>query len=348
MEINSMLENEKLLPPKRQGMACVAVIDCSPHAKAKAQACQMCLSCIEKIGLASFGKKGILATAKMLSQDTTMHRVAALDLMESILSKMNGDILRLARICGPNLSDKGRQLLEERWYKSHSKDSAHIISSGSPNTRPPPGSPQKVTSFGFHKEDKQSDIIDELPRLTLRAFGKEPPRNSPRKLIPEDLPSNEAFSFSATMLASPTNADSEFALSSSGTAFRSFSAADIEPSGAAAALRARLLKIREKTKLPESDTSINNGDFMPHLLADSPELMDFDTILDNIHNLLNKSPPIPEYDSCMETCIFALKVVHSTLSKQVNSSLGLSENNLEYLRGRLLQNVNQVVGLLRR
>ena len=332
-------------------MVCVAVIDSSPHAKAKAQACHTCLSCIEKTGLAGFGKKGVVATAKMLSQDTTMHRLAALDLMESILSKMNGDIIRLARICGPSLSDKGQQLIEERWYKNHSKDVAHApISNGSPGTRQNPTSPQKFSTFGFQKEEKQSDLVDELPRLSLRVAGKDHPRQSPRKLSSEEtaLVEHFSFSFSAGTTSSAPQKDSDFAVSSSGTSFRSFNSREVEPSGAAAALRARLLKIREKSKLPAIATSAYAGNILAGNDQGSDETIDVDAIITNIEFILEQSKPIPENDTNMATCIDSLKIIHSAISKQLNSSVSQSRIHLDVCRERLLQNVDQTVGLLRR
>ena len=345
-----MLENEILLSPKRLGMVCVAVIESSPHAKAKAQACHTCLSCIEKIGLAGFGKKGVVATARMLSQDTTMHRVAALELMEMILSKMNGDIIRLARICGPSLSEKGQQLLEERWYKNNSKDVAlNSVSNGSPGMRQHPASPQKFSTFGFHKEEKQTELVDELPRLSLRA-GKDQPRQSPRKVLPEEISRHEpfAFSFSAGTTSVPSHTDSEFAVSSSGTAFRSFTAVEVEPSGAAAALRARLLKIREKSKLPELSGPSITMNFETNDEQGIGDSIDVDAIIGNIEGLLEQNKPMVENDSYMASCIDSLKIVHSAISRQMNTSVSQSRIQLDDCRGRLLQNVNHTIGLLRR
>ena len=345
-----MFGNEILLSPKRLCMVCVAVIDSSPHAKAKAQACHTCLPCIEKIGLAGFGKKGVVAAAKMLSQDTTMHRMAALELMESILSKMNGDIIRLARICGPSLSDKGQQLLEERWYKNHSKDTAHAsLSNGSPSTRQNPASPPKISTFGFHREEKQSDLIDELPRLSLRAAGKEQPKQSPRNVLTEDSSRDEpfAFSFSAGAATSLSRTDAD---SSSGIALRSLNSTEVESagSGAAAALRARLLKIREKSKLPEMDEPANTGNFLSSRNQASDEPIDVDAIIANIEFLLHQNKPITESDSTMATCIDSLKIVHSAISKQLTPSVNQSRIQLDECRERLLQDVNQTVGLLRK
>ena len=346
-----MLENEILLTPKRLGMVCVALIDSSPHAKAKAQACHTCLSCIEKTGLAGFGKRGVVATARMLSLDTTMHRMAALELMELILSKMNGDIIRLARICGPSLSDKGQQLLEERWYKNHSKDVTHAsMTNGSPSTRQNPTSPQKFSAFALQKEEKQSDLVDELPRLSLRAAGKDQPRQSPRKALSEDTSNCEPFSFTFTAgtTSSPPQMESEFVVSSSGTAFRSLNVSEVEPSGAAAALRARLLKIREKSKLPEIGTAVSTGNSITSNDQGYDVPIDIDAIIANIELLLKQSKPITEDDSNMANCIDSLKIVHSAISKQLNSSVSQSRIQLDDCRERLLQNVDQIIGLLRR
>lgn len=346
-----MFENEILLSPKRLSTACIAVIESSLHGKAKAQACHICLSCIEKTGLAAFGKKGVLATARMLSQDTTMHRAAALELMESILSKMNGDIIRLARICGPSLSDKGQQLLEERWYKNHSKEGAHpSVTNGSPGTRQYPASPQKFSAFGFQKEEKQSELVDELPRLSLRTIGKDQPRQSPRKVLTEEATMSEpfAFSFSAATTKSPSHLDSDFAVSSSGTAFRSFNSAEAEPSGAAAALRARLLKIREKNKLPEIDGPVINITAAMNTEEGADNRIDVDAIVANIECLLSQDMPVEESDVFMATCIDSLKIVHSAISRQMNVSVSQSRSELDECRDYLLHNVNQTVGLLRR
>jgi hypothetical protein len=96
MDIVSLVQSEELIPPKRLGMVFVAIIEGSSHAKARASACRTCLDCVDKVGLAGVGKKGVCAAAKSLSQETVIeNKGAALDLMELILSKMNGDIQRL-------------------------------------------------------------------------------------------------------------------------------------------------------------------------------------------------------------------------------------------------------------
>jgi hypothetical protein len=65
-----LLKKEELLPPKRLGsVVCIAIIERSPHAKARALACQICHDCIETIGLNGCGKKGVVAAAKLFSEE---------------------------------------------------------------------------------------------------------------------------------------------------------------------------------------------------------------------------------------------------------------------------------------
>jgi hypothetical protein len=68
--IVEFLKKEELLPPKRLGsVVCIAVIERSLHAKARALACQICHDCIETIGLNGCGKKGVVAAAKAFSEE---------------------------------------------------------------------------------------------------------------------------------------------------------------------------------------------------------------------------------------------------------------------------------------
>merc|ERR1711957_257267 len=99
-------------PPKRLGsIICIPVMERSAHGKARAMACQECAVCVEKVGLSGIGKKGVLIAAKSLSEETlSENRNLCIDLMVLVLARMNGDIQRLVRICGSNLSDKARGL----------------------------------------------------------------------------------------------------------------------------------------------------------------------------------------------------------------------------------------------
>ncbi|GKY99911.1 hypothetical protein MPSEU_000944700 [Mayamaea pseudoterrestris] len=118
-DIEKLLQADQFVATKQFGsLVCVAVMESSSQAKARAHSCRLCLHCLDKEGLVSVGKKGVLVVAKSLSDETIPeNRSLALDLMEQILTRMNGDFQKLTRICGPSLSTHGMQLLEERWVK---------------------------------------------------------------------------------------------------------------------------------------------------------------------------------------------------------------------------------------
>ena len=117
--LTSVTELE-IVPPKVLGaVVCVAVLERTGHPKARVLAYQHIGSCVQAVGLSGLGKKGLLLVSKCIStENLAENKGAVMDLMMVILSKMNGDTDRLARICGPsNLSDKARKLVEERWQK---------------------------------------------------------------------------------------------------------------------------------------------------------------------------------------------------------------------------------------
>lgn len=361
MEINALIETEALLSPKRLGMVCVILVDSSPHGKARAQACYTCRACVEKTGLASFGRKGVLSAAKLLSQETSLCRVPALDLMEMILSKMNGDVQRLVRICGPNLSDKSRLLLEERWHKGQAKESSpSSVAMGSPTRRSQNGSPRKTPLNGYLSDRKQPDIFDELPRLSLRTRGKEPNKTSPRIMgATHDTPDDPfAFSFSSLRGATPLYPEPDrTAKAGTGHHFGSALSSALEPSGAAAALRARLSKIRENSKISDDGINANDQGFAQSENGEYPEDIegkafgsdvDFGIHMDSIRCLLDKDEPMGESHLDLEGCVTSLKIFHAALSRQQHSAVGLTAAQISGMRVCLVGNMNELVGVLRR
>lgn len=69
-DVVDIIRTKELMSPKRLGsVICVAIIERSPHAKARGLACQICHECIEKVGLNGCGKKGVVVTAKVVSEE---------------------------------------------------------------------------------------------------------------------------------------------------------------------------------------------------------------------------------------------------------------------------------------
>lgn len=318
------IKSETLLPPKRMGpLVCVALIEGSSHPHARFLACRECFECVEKIGLSGIGKKGVLAAAKSLSNETLQeNRSALLDLMELLVTRMNGDMQRFSRICGPNLSGQARALLEERINKPEKGHSSVPSRSGIPApastkrsiSRPTPRiqkpkpatsklsglkgkSPAKSTPL----QDDDSEISassfsfrDELPALDLRAGLPSGPSGIPRPSgsfrpvgtmgteIGQSPISGKSYSSRIVSPAKTDQArgiemDSSFGVPSVGDTSLTNADVELRPRteddavmdlhatssneslGAAASLRARLLKIREKNKNPgHEETSDEN------------------------------------------------------------------------------------------
>lgn len=377
-EITALAESEFLLPPKRLGaVVCAAMMDGSTHAKSRASACETCLACVEKAGLAGVGKKGVLSAAKLLSQETTKYRVSALDLMEVILSKMNNDMQRLVRICGPNLTDKGRQLLEERLAQGRPTRGSSPAPARTPaHQQSPRGSPVKSHKTGERRSTRSSgrepDIYDELPKLSLRSWSKAPRNGSPQNRDTGFESSDDPFAFSLSAFRDPLPVSDleevKEALPTKHEASKSVAKTNFEPSGAAALLRARLLKIRGSGSMPEQDVgAVGSFDgsrtgagtfdsvsaqqsFEAEVPASTPSaaLTDFDAHLDIIRLLLEKNAPVLDRDDDLTACIISLKVFHAALARQQHSSVGVSSDELVNIRMLLMESTDLVVDLLRR
>lgn len=194
----------------------MSLIESSSNAKARVMACKECCACVESLGLSGIGKKGVLVAAKSLSEEKLPeNRNALLDLMELILPRMNGDMQRFVRICGPNLSDKARVLIEERLKKGTANDSSFTSSAGTsrsgipgpsksvetssssrrissriPNLKSPSASAKVGTSRmratpkpqGNDDDfsESQSSFRDELPALDFRSGSRDTPIGIPR------------------------------------------------------------------------------------------------------------------------------------------------------------------------
>jgi hypothetical protein len=325
-------------------------MDSSQHAKARVQACHSCVACLEKLGLAGLGKKGVLATAKLLSQETAVYRAVALDLMEAILSKMNGDIQRLVKLCGPNLSDKARVLIEERWHRGSAKE--HLPSSGrmkSPVRRGQSFSPQKSPS----NKNREPEIFDELPRLSLRDGGRDIPRASPRRLhsLEDNVDERFTFSFSTRDIPPPFGSESNIAWPSD-VDKNSSTSSGVEPRGAAATLRARLLKIRDKGKASDNgDVSCDVTERNPGVVVQESVAavsIDFSSQMGSIRALLDKKGPVESDDPQLQSCVLAVKILHAGVARQENSKVGLSMSQLSEIRISLGANLDSTVALIRR
>ena len=365
-EVLSLLVSCGVISDKTFGsLICVSVIERSQQTKARALALQRCSICIERVGLAAIGKKGLLLTTKALSDEIIPeNRTAALDLLETVLSKMNGDVDKLARICGPNLSNKSRAMLEERCSRRGGNRVQETNIKGPtmnasirPRGRlvPPKAKSVSSVSCAGHESVTRRRTLEEVERqveyapvrsvmrtsLDLR-LGVTTVSSSPIARKIQSIPLVGPFSFSfnpgtssdafvnpgmmqerklanGTTLSQPafTNKVPEIKASSSTESQQS-------PTGAAASLRARLLKIRDKHRAnddhvkpppvvqPPADQSEKNSNLSMISRVPTIGLREcsgdiFEQAGEIIHRLIRRPGPISEVDNDIQRCISVLK-----------------------------------------
>jgi cytoskeleton-associated protein 5 len=377
MDLITAIKSESLISYKRLGpFVCVALMENSSQAKARLLACQNCHQCVDAIGLSGIGKKGVLVAAKALSTDKLPeNRAAFLDLMVLLVSKMQNDVQRLSKICGSSLSLKARGLVEEHMKKAPTPSKITLHKTPSPQrpyraSRPSQLTPPTKLSFSPKREFVAPSVFeDELPALDLRRAlrQRESPSTTPIKaseLRPPSFPSSvQGVSISSSYSSGESNLGSSLPKPAS------------SPIGAAASLRARLLKIREKNNLvplatkpsetieiPMSATVTGSNmqhveDYLPmssHNSGDSilSEMLDSEPVLESfletIRKLLEKSHHIFETDDDLLSCTDVLKNIHAAVSKQANLAVMISPICVENLREEIRERASEVVGVLTR
>eukprot|EP00977_Amphora_coffeiformis_P028441 scaffold35161_cov153-Amphora_coffeaeformis.AAC.5 len=325
LEIVSVLRTHELVPAKRLGpIGCVSVIERSGHAKARSLACQLCLGCIESAGLAGIGKKGVVAAAKTLSEEhIPENKSVTLDLLESILERMGGDIQKLVRICGPSFDGKSRELLEERWQKKD-RTQSQAPSRFQPESKiqeltPPRKS--KATSTRSHQPpdtpESKATVLDELPALSLRdtAFASKPTRKPSftRDVLGGSSSSLRAMDTSKNVIPVGSLGGSSSSLPAPSTFLGHVASEDSKSDGlgTAALLRARLIKLKEKTM-----ESFDEDNQLTAAKAFETADEEFEHTLSVLQNLFDGPTPITDYDPGMISAAEALKRLHAALSQQ--------------------------------
>lgn len=270
-----------------------------------------------------------------------------MNLLEIILSKMNGDIHRLARICGPSLSDKATSDLEEKWNKRNPTES--FISS------PVLKSPEFLRSAthdgnGLSSGEDRQIIRDELPSFRLDAdsplaIG----RDKKESFLTNDRnrPGNASLAHhQSDNIAGKAEAGDY----SEGTEYHDAIEQDEGPGtldGTAASLRMRLLEIKEKSKYSDERVSVLGSS---RSLSDSVQTTTRNVNggeLESLRCLLRKKGPLFEHDDELITSIEALKRIHAALSRQSSTiSLGFSVSENAKFRDFIAGQIDPLVDLL--
>jgi hypothetical protein len=270
--------------------------------------------------------------------------------MNAILSRMNGDTNRLVRICGPNLSDKARQHIEERWLKRETSQGP----SNTPDRRTRLPLP---SSSSHHTSKNQSNVgfYDELPALSLRNTSYQDSFKTNLRSVDADISTEDPFAFSLASRKSPlplgTSTETTRAVEkpkTNETDTDRVLRAETDSVGAAATLRARLLKIREKGRLPDDGIALNSleQDIMND--GDASLALEYSNGMLAVKNLFQQNVPVHEDNESLFLCVESLKKFHAALSKQQNSIAGLSPQQLVMLRQFIAKNVNETIEQLTR
>lgn len=411
MDLIESIKSGDLLPTKILGpMVCVSVIEGSSHPKARLLACKECLACVEMSGLSGVGKRGVLAVAKSLSEEKLQeNRNILIELASSLVLRMNGDVQRFTRICGSSLSTKARSLIEEQLKKdgaqppstTKSRKSISGVGYGTPwalnstsSTFPATATKKSTLLASMEMQSRATvdeDIKDELPALDLRVGSRSTPTIPRTSDFQSSMPSALSLSqrpasldtmkgtvqstadYIDSAVPSPSEEERESLRS---TLFTSSSNESEGSLGAAASLRARLMKIRERNKqgtvsisvenpsqsdiLSDSPPKANEENYGMHSSTDQgPFLVDtasppadtasyLDVYLSSIRGLLAREPPLSEEDADIIHNTDILKSIHAAVSQQPGLAVNLDVNEVNRLRKEIIRNSNEVVETLTR
>jgi hypothetical protein len=298
MEIITRVENEVLVSAKLLGIMCVTVVERSPHAKGRLLACRLCSKYVSEQGIAFLGKRGVHSFARAFSEESIPENKAVLlEVMLSILVKMNGDIQRLVRLCERNLSERARQLIEERWAKMDRKE--------------------PVVDNMSIPESQSLPVLDSM--------GSE--NGGP------------ALSSQQTSIAIAPKTGVDIANQEEGTG---------SVVGTAAVLRARLLKVRERSKLAENYKIVDDAYTRFQEPVQVSGLKLFKDGIDHIQTVVALRPPLDESNPNLLATVECLKQFHAALSKQPAHGIALSGEQLDQLREQVMLQLHEATTTIAR
>lgn len=334
---------------KYGSIICVSVIENSTNTKARGIATRELQVCVESCGLNGIGKKGIQVTAKSFSDENLPENKALfLDLIEVIISKMNGDTNKYFKICGPPLSKKAKDTIEARMTKSDS--SASKTTPRQPDVKRVPSSSGRrsiapTDSRATTPPEPISSHQAELPALNLKSTENTMHQSKSNR----DVDGPFRFSFnSGESATSPSSVGMTKVPSEELLSKREAS------SGAAASLRERLRQIRDKHKqdgdsatdasFPEPPSE-RSGSASNIVVVPCPL---YDDIIKTVETLLGELTPLVEIDDKFTNGLIGLRQLHSSLSNSHSDSTGTDPKLLQELRLHVENKVPDCVKILTR
>jgi len=383
--LSSFIKNH-IFPASKYGpFICVPVIEKTANAKAKVVAIKELHRCVEICGLDGIGKRGLTSTAKVLSEEHVSEiKIALLDLIETVILKMDSDIQKYLKICTSSyLSSKARDLILERI-------SRHGIGRGHAENSHPSISQDRPT-----KSSVSNETADNMSGLKLN-LGL---RASTQVSVTEYAATPDGpFTFSFQSKFSPmTNVEDKTRVMSASYASTPLSARgsmipdplahrthhqisntssnDTSAAGAAASLRERLKQIRDKHRLG-SQTAVTSIDIdkdegyvdsppvkkdsslissvitVPPVIQRTPpsftEKTMFSGIIECVDKLLFEPIPlIPNNSRYFTTALDGLRRIHASLTS-TQSGAANQAAELEQLKSQIITNMAVCVERLAR
>ena len=348
--------SDGLYPLEKYGSVCLAVMENSTTPKTRGLVVRECRMCVEKVGLSAIGKKGIQTVAKCFSDETlTENKSQFLDLIESIITKMNGDTKKFLKICGPAyLSTKARDAIEKRISKKHSGE---VLKSNKRQSRTSLSSRRSLAppaTGANHHRDMNDDVLS---------------RNQDKKYynqngnVHQGIEETEGpfkFSFNASTHSKVTRSFQDV---STGTNTPTASTSTLSQelankreanSGAAASLRQRLRQIRDRHQTGDEHSSspipatlqISNSREMSPTPPSQNTLLR--SIMEDVDELLAENTPLGKNTEKSSVALVGLRKLHASLSSSSIDSTGTDPAILNQLKEEVSTKVSFCVFKLAR
>ena len=325
-DIITSLASEELVPLAKYGsVICISVIENATNSKTRVIASRECKRCVEKCGLSGIGKKGIQTTARLLSEEhISENKLAYLDLIASVVTKMNGDVQKYAKICGPsNLSIKAKEMVDNHMKKIDCMSEASRRQSPRPKSIShrslSGGLPTKSTTNPLNNIDDEVSLKLEINDTNKNDDFRDSDVNS-------DATGPFTFSFKKPEeKASVNGSPSQY----KGILSEEYVSKRDATSGAAASLRERLQQIRDKNK-SERDEEVSRFPASQRIPLKQENL--FYSIMDDVDSLLNQPTPLEQDNKLSSIALVGLRKLHASLTNGTPQNTNMEASVLHELR----------------
>jgi hypothetical protein len=339
---------ESVVQPKVMGGMCISVVDFSKNQKARAGALAQLKLCVDKCGIQSVGKKGLVTVAKALDDSGTDVRSSALSIIESIVIKHGYDNAKLARLLGSNLSARGKSLVVERVKRLDAdgaldSSSAAESGAGANTTTPRRRKPSAAAAHPSSSAKKRGSLDLKIGKQSMLSS---PLMDSSINFDTIDESDGGPFKFmnvvKTSVALTPTRRKSDIGLEHSDNDASEAAEVRLAPSspaavasqdstsGGAASLRARLAAIRRKTS-EGSSASTEAVDKTEAAIADATA-----SVAEVVSKAADEGKAQDEKteDDVEKMRVYNLEDCRNNIEKVVENPVNLNESNADFISAK--------------